>query len=96
MDGWNTTFLLGWPIFRGELLVSGRVPLTLDNGFINVGIELGLTNSVALKEKQKQLKKKHTAVFAVLIHSPCNFEGIARYSEYLVPLFVFGGCLVRF
>ena len=26
MDGWNTCFLLGWPIFRGELLVSGRVP----------------------------------------------------------------------
>ena len=28
MDGWswNTTFLLGYPIFRGELLVSGRVP----------------------------------------------------------------------
>ena len=25
MDGWNTTFLLGKPIFRGELLVSGRV-----------------------------------------------------------------------
>ena len=25
MDGWNTTFLLGRPIFRGELLVSGRV-----------------------------------------------------------------------
>ena len=25
MDGWNTTFLLGWPIFRCELLVSGRV-----------------------------------------------------------------------
>ena len=25
MDGWNTTFLLGWPIFRGELLVSERV-----------------------------------------------------------------------
>ena len=25
MDGWNTSFLLGWPIFRGELLVSGRV-----------------------------------------------------------------------
>ena len=23
MDGWNTSFLLGWPIFRGELLVSG-------------------------------------------------------------------------
>ena len=22
---WNTSFLLGWPIFRGELLVSGRV-----------------------------------------------------------------------
>ena len=25
MDGWHTRFLLGWPIFRGELLVSGRV-----------------------------------------------------------------------
>ena len=25
MDGWNTTFLLGRPIFRCELLVSGRV-----------------------------------------------------------------------
>ena len=25
MDGWNTTFLLGRPIFRGEPLVSGRV-----------------------------------------------------------------------
>ena len=25
MDGWNTTFLLGRPIFRGELLVSRRV-----------------------------------------------------------------------
>ena len=23
--GWETTFLLGWPIFRGELLVMGRV-----------------------------------------------------------------------
>ena len=27
MDGWNTTFLLGRPIFRGEPLVSGRVSL---------------------------------------------------------------------
>ena len=25
MDGWNTTFILGWPVFRGELLVPGRV-----------------------------------------------------------------------
>ena len=25
MDGWNTSFLLGWLIFRGEPLVSGRV-----------------------------------------------------------------------
>ena len=25
MDGWNICFLLGWPMFRGELLVSGRV-----------------------------------------------------------------------
>ena len=28
MDGWNTGFLLGWPIFRCEvLLVSGSVML---------------------------------------------------------------------
>ena len=25
MHAWNTRFLLGWPIFRSELLVSGRV-----------------------------------------------------------------------
>jgi len=25
MDGWNTTFILVWPVFRGELLVPGRV-----------------------------------------------------------------------
>ena len=25
MDGWKINFPLGWPIFRGELLVSGRV-----------------------------------------------------------------------
>ena len=23
MDGWNTRFLLGWPIFSGAMLVSG-------------------------------------------------------------------------
>ena len=25
MDGWKRNFLLGWPIFRGELSVSGSV-----------------------------------------------------------------------
>ena len=25
MDAWNTSFLFGWPVFRGEPLVSGRV-----------------------------------------------------------------------
>ncbi len=25
MDGWNASFQLGWPIFRGELLVLGSV-----------------------------------------------------------------------
>jgi len=25
MDGWNTHFFLGWPIFRGEPFVSGSV-----------------------------------------------------------------------
>ena len=33
MDGWNTTFLLGRHIFRGKLLVSGRVrPYFLGGG----------------------------------------------------------------
>ena len=25
INGWKMKFLLGWPIFTGELLVSGRV-----------------------------------------------------------------------
>ena len=25
MDGWNTRFLFGWPICRGELLVSESI-----------------------------------------------------------------------
>ena len=29
MDGWKTCFLLGWPIFRGELLVLGRVSFSV-------------------------------------------------------------------
>ena len=28
MDGWNIDFLLGWGIFRGELLVLGTVSFT--------------------------------------------------------------------
>ena len=32
MDGWNTTFLLGRPIFRGEPLVSGRVSIHFREG----------------------------------------------------------------
>ena len=32
MDGWYTIFLLGRPIFRGKLLVSGRV--TLDSWWV--------------------------------------------------------------
>ena len=30
IDGCNTSFLLGWPIFRGELLGSGRVLYQID------------------------------------------------------------------
>ena len=30
MDGWKTRFLLGWPIFRCELLVSGSVCVIMD------------------------------------------------------------------
>ena len=76
MDGWNTTFLLGRPIFRGELLVSGRVPLTLDITVRNVGIELGIFPQRGIERETKTAQKKqHTAVVAVLIHSPCFFGG---------------------
>ena len=34
--GWNTSFLLGRPTFRGELLVSGRVvDLMISNDFVH-------------------------------------------------------------
>ncbi len=29
INGWKIKFLLGWPIFRGELLVSGSVGVEL-------------------------------------------------------------------
>ena len=29
MDGWNTTFLLGFGLFSGAMLVSGRVTFIL-------------------------------------------------------------------
>ena len=38
MDGWNTTFLLGRPIFRCELLVSGRVTIYLLSGVIQMAV----------------------------------------------------------
>ena len=43
MDGWNTTFLLGRPIFRGELLISGRVdvfPFQLGGMAFQVPVQL--------------------------------------------------------
>ena len=41
IDGWNTTFLLGRPIFRGKLLVSGRL---LFNSNLGVGFDCGIWN----------------------------------------------------
>ena len=38
MDGWNTSFLLGWPVFGGELLVLGRA---LKNHSCGRVIEIG-------------------------------------------------------
>ena len=40
LDGWNTRFLLGWPIFRDELLVWGRV--NDKNNFLKMPIFLGV------------------------------------------------------
>ena len=34
MDGWNTSFLLGWLIFRGELAVSFREAILF---MVNIG-----------------------------------------------------------
>ena len=36
MDSWNTSFLLGWPIFRGYFLVSGSVTSLRFNVFLSV------------------------------------------------------------
>ena len=32
MDGWNTTYLLGWPIFRGENVSFREAMTSLDHG----------------------------------------------------------------
>ena len=37
MDGWKTTFLLGWPIFRCDILVSGRYTISAFSGDILMG-----------------------------------------------------------
>ena len=80
---------LGWSWFKS--VATSWVPLSLD-----MGKKCRDWPQPGIERETKTAQKKHTAVVAVLIHSPCNFEGIAKYSEYLVPLFVFGGCLVRF
>ena len=36
MDGWNTRFLLGWPIFRGYMLVPGSVLCRFFRGLIGL------------------------------------------------------------
>ena len=35
VDGWKMNFLLGNPIFRGELLVLGNVYLSQQNGLVS-------------------------------------------------------------
>ena len=48
MDGWNTIFLLGRPIFRGELLVSGRVKIIILFSKVTLDPPLGSCCSIAL------------------------------------------------
>ena len=60
MDGWNTTFLLGRPIFRGELLellVSGRVFLKNDTFFVNL---------LALLQRQRATTPKEWMAFVLI------------------------------
>ena len=48
MDGWNTIFfLLGWPIFRSQLLVSGRV-LYLQYMHLPISNRMGLIKRMGL------------------------------------------------
>ena len=52
MDGWNTGFLLGWPIFRGELLVSGQtVSLTMQSSqMVMITVMITFTDNGPLGE----------------------------------------------
>ena len=52
MDGWNTSFVLGWPIFTGELLVSGRVNLDIKISIFFVKI-LGNTQAAGWLTEKK-------------------------------------------
>ena len=90
MDGWNTTFLLGWSIFRGEPLVSGRVDdhqlLSLHDGF-------GATKLWSCKrlwlEKLKETKdKKHVTNGNFTRLGPRNhrfFNEVITYNPYKWP-----------
>ena len=66
MDGWNTTFILGWSIFRGEPLVSGRVDdhqlLSLHDGFGAIkfgGTKLWSCKRLRLEKLKETKHKKH-------------------------------------
>ena len=51
IDGWNTTFLLGFGPFSGAMLVSGRV--------INQAIQFKPTNSIQFKSNPRQGSERH-------------------------------------
>ena len=78
MDGWNTSFLLGWPIFRGELLVSGRV--------IQVIFDDKSQESVVV------YKAGFNAIFAIFAF-PQTFPSPSKLSDFLFLIKVIAGGL---
>ena len=58
-DGWKISFLLGWPIFHGELLVSGRVLFFVIRGFSSEGFWLPIVYiHLNCAQKPRDVEKK--------------------------------------
>ena len=79
MDGWNTSFLLGGPICRGELLVSGsvsNVAIHFLKYLRTYGAAEGLGRAeivVATANLLAYVKAEGTAEFFGKMFQPCLF-----------------------
>ena len=65
MDGWNTTFLLGFGLFSGATLVSGRLISTKGVGKVPPSRFFSTNKNVAgnvLKTQTKLLSNQHAQI----------------------------------